>query len=199
MHLSSCFPVFGLLLHFFLTCYSENFLSVCDGRFLEGRVCLGTLVQSMYGEYFVQWSPTLDRADGALPVSVPQGSQSSISLILSLPHPSKPDSRDFLCGPVVKNLPSKAGDAGLIPGTKLRSYMPWGNQAHILQPEKSLCAAMKTQCSQNKLKNKTKLIQILPPAPSPPCSLSSVSSSQGQSAPTPAIHSSHHLDCLFNN
>ena len=127
MHLSSCFPVFGLLLHLFLTCYSENFLLVHDGRFLQGRVCPGTLAQFMYGEYFVWWSPTPDRADGALPVPVPHGSQSSISLIWSLPQPSEPDSRDFLCGPVVKNLPSKAGDAGLIPGLKLRSDMPWGN------------------------------------------------------------------------
>ena len=58
---------------------------------------------------------------------------------------------------MVKNLPSKAGDAGLIPGRKLKSDMPWGNQARILQLEKSLCAAMKTQSSQNKLKNETEL------------------------------------------
>ena len=40
---------------------------------------------------------------------------------------------DFPHGPVVKNLPSNAGDMGLIPGQiqtlvrELRSFMPWGN------------------------------------------------------------------------
>ena len=33
---------------------------------------------------------------------------------------------DFLGGPVVKNLPAKAGDTGSIPGPG-RSHMPWSN------------------------------------------------------------------------
>ena len=32
---------------------------------------------------------------------------------------------DFPGGPAVKNLPSNAGDAGLV--RELRSHMPWGN------------------------------------------------------------------------
>ena len=38
-------------------------------------------------------------------------------------------SGDFPGGPVVKNLPSDAGDMGWIPGqgTKIRFHMPWGN------------------------------------------------------------------------
>ena len=35
--------------------------------------------------------------------------------------------RDFLGGPMVKNLTSKAGDTGSIPDGELRSYMPQGN------------------------------------------------------------------------
>ena len=34
---------------------------------------------------------------------------------------------DFLGGPMVKNLTSKAGDTGSIPDGELRSYMPQGN------------------------------------------------------------------------
>ena len=32
----------------------------------------------------------------------------------------KTNSRDFSCGPVVKNLPSNAGDVGLIPGRGIK-------------------------------------------------------------------------------
>ena len=39
---------------------------------------------------------------------------------------SKPQSRDFPGGAVVKNLPANAGDMGLIPGPG-RSHMPWSN------------------------------------------------------------------------
>ena len=39
---------------------------------------------------------------------------------------------DFPGGPVVKNLPTKAGDKGLIPGLG-RSHVPWGNKAHLPQ------------------------------------------------------------------
>ena len=34
---------------------------------------------------------------------------------------------DFPGGPVVKNLPSNAGDAGAIPGRGTKIHMPWGN------------------------------------------------------------------------
>ena len=34
---------------------------------------------------------------------------------------------DFLGGPVVKNLPCNAGDAGSTPGRELRSHMQWNN------------------------------------------------------------------------
>ena len=53
---------------------------------------------------------------------------------------------DFPGGPVVKNLPTKAGDKGLIPGLG-RSHLPRGNKArtelacprtHALQEEKPL-------------------------------------------------------------
>ena len=40
---------------------------------------------------------------------------------------------DFPGGPAVKNLPSNAGDTGLIPALG-RLHMPWGNSACILQP-----------------------------------------------------------------
>ena len=63
--------------------------------------------------------------------------------------------RDFPAGPVVENLPSNAGDAGLIPGrgtkishagwaTKLACYNLWVCAA----TGKSPWAAMKTQHSQ---------------------------------------------------
>ena len=63
--------------------------------------------------------------------------------------------RDFPGGPVVENLPSNAGDAGLIPGrgtkishagwaTKLACYNLW---VYALQLEKNPRAAMKTQHS----------------------------------------------------
>ena len=35
---------------------------------------------------------------------------------------------DFPGGPVVKNLPSNAGDMGSIPGQGTRSHMPWNNK-----------------------------------------------------------------------
>jgi len=34
---------------------------------------------------------------------------------------------DFPGGPVVKNLPSNAGDSGSVPGGKLKSLMPRGS------------------------------------------------------------------------
>ena len=34
---------------------------------------------------------------------------------------------DFPSGPVVKNPPASAGDAGSIPVWELRSHMPWGS------------------------------------------------------------------------
>ena len=42
--------------------------------------------------------------------------------------PSKLSSRDFPGGPVVKNLPSDAGDTGSIPGRETKvPHTPWGN------------------------------------------------------------------------
>ena len=38
----------------------------------------------------------------------------------------------FLGGAVVKNLPAKEGDTGLIPGPG-RFYVLWGNEVHVLQ------------------------------------------------------------------
>ena len=40
--------------------------------------------------------------------------------------PFKRNIEDFAGGPVVKDLPAKAGDTGSIPGLG-RSHMPWGN------------------------------------------------------------------------
>ena len=41
--------------------------------------------------------------------------------------------RDFPDGQMVKNLPCNAGDVGVIPGQRLRSHMPQGNQACVPQ------------------------------------------------------------------
>ena len=43
-------------------------------------------------------------------------------------HPKKPHGRDFLRGPVVKTLPSNAGEEGLIPSWELRPYMSQGQR-----------------------------------------------------------------------
>ena len=51
--------------------------------------------------------------------------------------------RDFPAGPLVKNLPSNAGDMGLIPGWGIRSHMSLGNKAGVPELERTLCAAMK--------------------------------------------------------
>ena len=40
--------------------------------------------------------------------------------------------KDFLGGPVVKNLPAIAGDVGLIPDLA-RFHVPWSNEARVLQ------------------------------------------------------------------
>ena len=40
--------------------------------------------------------------------------------------------KDFLGGPVVKNLPAIAGDVGLIPDLA-RFHMPWSNEARVPQ------------------------------------------------------------------
>ena len=65
---------------------------------------------------------------------------------------------DFPGGPVVKNMPSNAGDTGSIPGqgTKIPhavgqlSLSTTMREACMVQVEKSPSAVMKTQCSQNK-------------------------------------------------
>ena len=65
---------------------------------------------------------------------------------------------DFPGGPVVKNLPSNAGDTGSIPGqgTKIPhavgqlSLSTAMREASMVQVEKSSRAMMKIQCSQNK-------------------------------------------------
>ena len=54
----------------------------------------------------------------------------------------KTGNRDFPGGPVVKNLPSNAGDAGSIPG--------WGTRIPHEAGQLSPCATTKTQHSQNK-------------------------------------------------
>ena len=62
----------------------------------------------------------------------------------------------FPGGPAFKNPPSNAGDVGSIPGREVRTHMPRGNEAHLLQrraPGRSPHAAAKTQHSQ---KNKQK-------------------------------------------
>ena len=47
---------------------------------------------------------------------------------------------DFPGGPVVKNLPSTAGDVGLIPGQGTKILYAAGQLSHMLQLEKSqLC------------------------------------------------------------
>ena len=81
------------------------------------------------------------------------------------------EGRDFPGGPVVKNLPSNAGDTGLIPGqgTKVphatgqlslwvATAEPEGSGAHTPQLERSLHATTETWCNQiNKgLKKKKK-------------------------------------------
>ena len=83
------------------------------------------------------------------------------------PEQNKKDG-DFPGGPVVKNLPSKAGDTGSIPGqgTKI-PHAPQHNYVHMPQLEKptfhnqreslnvavnSTCAAKETQHSQKKKK-----------------------------------------------
>ena len=70
---------------------------------------------------------------------------------------------DFPGGPVIKNLPSNAGDVGLIPGfgTKIphaaKQLSPCtANTEPKHHDERSPCTAMKTQCSQNLKKTKGK-------------------------------------------
>ena len=69
---------------------------------------------------------------------------------------------DFPGGPVIKNLPSNAGDVGLIPGfgTKIpHAAKQLSPGTATTEPkhhnERSPCAAMKTQCSQNLKKKKS--------------------------------------------
>ena len=51
----------------------------------------------------------------------------SVFYASQLSEVKKKNSGDFPGDPVVKNLPSSAGDAGLIPGGELRSHRPRGN------------------------------------------------------------------------
>ena len=44
---------------------------------------------------------------------------------------------------MVKNPPSDSGDASAIPSGELRSHMPWGNEGHGQELEKSLCTELK--------------------------------------------------------
>ena len=46
--------------------------------------------------------------------------------------------QNFLGDPVVKNLPTKAGDTGSIPSPG-KSYLLWGNQAYAPQLLKPVC------------------------------------------------------------
>ena len=45
----------------------------------------------------------------------------------------KTEARGFPGGPVVKTMPSSAGDTGSIPGQGVRTHMVWRNRAHALQ------------------------------------------------------------------
>ena len=63
------------------------------------------------------------RQDGSFPLVRGEGRDEGRTEIL----------RDFPGGPVVKNPPSNAGDAGLTPGWEPRVPVPRGNQACPLQ------------------------------------------------------------------
>ena len=61
----------------------------------------------------------------AVPSEPPPHSPSSpVPLLLSTPSPFKLPRRVFPGGPAVTNLPCNAGDAGSIPGWRIRSHVP---------------------------------------------------------------------------
>ena len=70
--------------------------------------------------------------------------------------------RDFPGGPVVKNLPSKAGYVGSAPGRETKiphamghAHVPW-LESPLPTTRESLHTVMKTQSSQNKIKKNFK-------------------------------------------
>ena len=60
--------------------------------------------------------------------------------------------RDFHGGPVVKNLPSNAGDEGLIPGQGTKMPHAAGQLGQCTKPEKSPCAATKKEPTDSDVK-----------------------------------------------
>ena len=77
------------------------------------------------GRYILFWIRTLNSVKmSVLPKLIDRFNATSIKIPADFLK-MKID-RDFPGGPVVKNPPSNAGDAGSIPGGELRSHMPWG-------------------------------------------------------------------------
>ena len=68
----------------------------------------------------------------------------TLDLLRVRPDHSRQNAGDFPGGPVVKSLPTNAGDMGSIPGLG-RSHMPWDNQADVPQLLSSCSRACELQ------------------------------------------------------
>ena len=66
--------------------------------------------------------------------------------------------KDFPGGPVVKNMPAKAEDMGLIPDLR-RVHLPRSNEAHVLQLLSLHVAAVKAAPSKSSALQQEKLWQ----------------------------------------